>query len=386
LFILQGPIAPLERCLKGLNFASFAAIRSPALASLREPVGQMTKFDLVTGGAGFIGSHLVDRLLDQGRSVRVLDSFVVGRRENLKQHEGNPRLQILELDVADRAGVTAASEGAERIYHLAARADIVPSIQEPEAYFRSNVDGTFCVLEAARQCGVKRLVYSASSSCYGIPAQYPTPETAPPDPRYPYALTKYLGEQLVMHWAQVYRLPAVSVRFFNVYGPRARTSGTYGAVFGVFLAQLLAREPLTIVGEGTQTRDFTFVSDVVDALITTAESDKIGEIYNIGSGQPVSVNELVRLLGSPPSVHIPKRPGEPDCTWADIAKIRRDLGWEPRVSFDEGVRVMRENIDYWRDAPVWTASRIAEATSDWFRFLGKEGDVGAQAWTRTSNL
>lgn len=346
----------------------------------------MVKFDLVTGGAGFIGSHLVDRLLDQGRSVRVLDSFVVGRRENLKQHDGNPRLQILELDVADKAGVMAASEGAERIYHLAARADIVPSIQEPEAYFRSNVDGTFCVLEAARQYGVERLVYAASSSCYGIPAKYPTPETAPPDPRYPYALTKYLGEQLVMHWAQVYRLPAISVRFFNVYGPRARTSGTYGAVFGVFLAQLLAGKPLTIVGDGTQTRDFTFVSDVVDALITAAESDKTGEIYNIGSGQPVSVNELVRLLGSPPSVHIPTRPGEPDCTWADISKIRRDLGWEPKVGFDEGVRVMRENIDYWRDAPVWTASRIAEATSDWFRFLGKEGDVGAQAWTRTSDL
>ena len=140
-----------------------------------------------------------------------------------------------------------------------------------------------------------------------------------------------------MHWAQVYGLPAVSVRFFNVYGPRARTSGTYGAVFGVFLAQLLARQPLTIVGDGEQTRDFTFVSDVVDALLTAAASDKVGEIYNVGSGHPVSVNELVRLLGSPPSVPIPKRPGEPDCTWADISKIRRDLGWEPKVSFADGV-------------------------------------------------
>jgi UDP-glucose 4-epimerase len=185
-------------------------------------------------------------------------------------------------------------------------------------------------------------------------------------------LTKYLGEQLVMHWAQVYRLPAVSVRFFNVYGPRARTSGTYGAVFGVFLAQLLARQPLTVVGDGEQTRDFTFVADVVDALITVAESDKIGEIYNVGSGRPVSVNELVRLLGSPPTVRIPKRPGEPDCTWADIAKIQRDLGWQPKVGFADGVKVMLENIDYWRDAPVWTASRIAEATSDWFRFLDAE--------------
>src|SRR5580698_3967013 len=285
--------------------------------------------DLVTGGAGFIGSHLVDRLLTQGRSVRVFDSFVVGRQANLKQHNGNSRLEVLEGDVADAAAVAAASAGVERVFHLAARADIVPSIQEPEAYFRSNVDGTFCVLEAARRQGVKRLVYVASSSCYGIPAHYPTAETAAADPRYPYALTKFLGEQLVMHWAQVYRLPAVSVRFFNVYGPRARTSGTYGAVFGVFLAQLLARKPLTIVGDGAQTRDFTFVSDVVDALIAAAASAISGEVYNVGSGQPVSINDLVRLLGSPPSVYIPKRPGEPDCTWADISKIQRDLGWQP---------------------------------------------------------
>jgi UDP-glucose 4-epimerase len=341
--------------------------------------------DLVTGGAGFIGSHLVDRLLAQGRSVRVLDNFAVGRRANLKQHDGNPNLHVFEADVADTAAAAGATAGVERIFHLAARADIVPSIQEPQAYFRSNVDGTFCMLEAARHQAVKRFVYVASSSCYGIPANYPTDETAPADPRYPYALTKYLGEHLAMHWAKVYRLPAVSVRFFNVYGPRARTSGTYGAVFGVFLAQLLAGAPLTIVGDGEQSRDFTFISDVIDALIAVAESDKVGEIYNVGSGRPVSVNELVRLLGSPPSMHIPKRPGEPDCTWADISKIRRDLGWKPKVSFADGVRVMRQNIDYWRDAPVWTASRIAEATSDWFRFLDTDqSDLGEGRWRRAS--
>ena len=341
--------------------------------------------DLVTGGAGFIGSHLVDGLLAQGRTVRVLDSFVVGRRSNLKQHQGNPQLDIVEADVADQEAVAAAMSDVQRVFHLAARADIVPSIQEPEAYFRSNVDGTFRVLEAARLHGVKRFVYVASSSCYGIPAEFPTPETASADPRYPYALTKYLGEQLVMHWAQVYRLPAVSVRFFNVYGPRARTSGTYGAVFGVFLAQLLAGEPLTIVGDGEQTRDFTFVSDAVDALITVAESDKIREIYNVGSGRPVSVNELVRLLGSPRSVHIPKRPGEPDCTWADISKIGRELGWQPKVDFAEGVRQMRDNIDYWRDAPVWTVSRIADATKDWFRFLDSDrGNAGVEKWIQPS--
>jgi UDP-glucose 4-epimerase len=326
--------------------------------------------DLITGGGGFIGSHLADRLLSEGRRVRILDSFVVGRRSNLHQHDGHPCLEIVEADVADTEAVMRACAGVERVFHLAARADIVPSIQQPEAYFRANVDGTFSVLQAARAHGVDRLVYVASSSCYGIPTSYPTPETAVIDCRYPYALTKYLGEQLVMHWASVYQLSAASVRFFNVYGPRARTSGTYGAVFGVFLAQLMAGRPLTVVGDGEQTRDFTFVSDVVDALCVVASSRRSGEIYNVGSGRPVSVNELVCELGSPPTVRIPKRPGEPDCTWADISKIRDHLGWEPKVKFADGVRVMRENIDYWRDAPVWTESSIAEATSDWFRFLG----------------
>ena len=328
------------------------------------------RLNLVTGGGGFIGSHLVDYLLAREERVRVLDNFSVGRRENLSQHAGNPRLEIIEADIADASSVMAAGDGVDRAFHLAARADIVPSIQEPQAYFQANVDGTFAVLEAARRHGFKRLVYAASSSCYGLPTLFPTPETAPADPRYPYALTKYLGEQLVLHWAQVYRLPAVSVRFFNVYGPRARTSGTYGAVFGVFLAQLLAGRPLTIVGDGSQTRDFTFVSDVVEALICVAENGKAGDIYNVGSGRPASVNELVGHLGSPPCEYIPKRPGEPDCTWADINKIKTELGWAPKVSFADGVGIMRQNIEYWRGAPVWTAASIAEATTDWFKFLG----------------
>jgi len=326
--------------------------------------------DLVTGGAGFIGSHLVDRLIAAGRNVRVLDSFVVGRRSNLAAHEGSAQFEVIEADVADKPAVWAACQGVDRVFHLAARADVVPSIQEPEGYFRANVDGTFAVVEAVRAHAVRRLVYVASSSCYGIPTIYPTPEDAPIDTRYPYALTKYIGEQIILHWARVYDLPAVSVRLFNVFGPRARTSGTYGAVFGVFLAQLLAGQPLTVVGDGEQTRDFTFVSDVVDALLEVAASDKIGEIYNVGSGNSVSVNELIRLLGSPPTVSVPKRPGEPDCTWADISKIQRDLGWRPRVSFAEGVKVMLENVAHWRDAPIWTVSSIENATRDWFKFLG----------------
>jgi UDP-glucose 4-epimerase len=328
------------------------------------------EFDVVTGGAGFIGSHLVDRLLADGRHVRVIDNFAVGRRANLRQQADNPRLEVVEADVADAEAVAEACAGASRLFHLAARADIVPSIQDPATYFRANVDGTFAALEAARLHRIKRFVYVASSSCYGIPDVLPTPETAAADPRYPYALTKHLGEQLALHWARLYGLPVVSARLFNVYGPRARTSGSYGAVFGVFMAQMLAGEPLTVVGDGTQRRDFTYVADAVDALVILAERGRIGEIYNVGTGAPVSVNALVEQLGSPPRVQIPTRPGEPDCTWADISKLRGELGWLPKVSFAEGVGRTLEDKEFWRGAPVWTVSRIAEATSDWFKFLG----------------
>ena len=178
-----------------------------------------------------------------------------------------------------------------------------------------------------------------------------------------------MGEELVLHWAKVYRLPALALRFFNVYGPRSRTSGTYGAVFGVFLAQKLAGRPFTVVGDGEQTRDFTYVTDVVDALIAAAKSDHSGRIYNVGSGTTVSVNRLVELLGGD-KVHIPKRPGEPECTFADISLIRSEIGWEPKVSIERGVAELLKNIDYWHQAPVWTPDNIAEATQDWFRYLG----------------
>jgi len=325
--------------------------------------------DLVTGGAGFIGSHLVDALIAKGGNVRVIDSFVVGGMRNLTQHEGNPALQVVQADISDKSAVYDCFEGVDRVFHLAAMADIVPSIEDPEVYFRTNVDGTFNIVQASVAHNVKRLVYVASSSCYGIPDIFPTPETAPMQPQYPYALTKHLGEQIVMHWSSVYNLPALSLRFFNVYGPRARTSGTYGAVFGVFLAQLLAGKPLTVVGNGMQTRDFTYVSDVVDALVAAADSERSGQIYNVGTGEAQSVNRLVELLGATEIIHIPERPGEPDCTLADIGKVRDQLGWGPKVPFSDGVGFMLDNIDYWRDAPVWTVGAIEEATASWFKYL-----------------
>jgi UDP-glucose 4-epimerase len=219
---------------------------------------------------------------------------------------------------------------------------------------------------------VRRLIYAASSSCYGIPDNYPTAEEAEIRPEYPYAMTKFLGEQLVMHWSQIYGLPAASLRFFNVYGPRARTSGTYGAVFGVFLAQLLADQALTVVGDGEQTRDFTYVGDVADAVATVGGYDDSGEVFNVGTGKDVSVNRLVELLGAGEVIHIPKRPGEPDCTLADVTRINQRFGWVSQVPIEDGVRIMLDNIDYWRDAPVWDATKIAAATEDWFRYLSND--------------
>lgn len=322
---------------------------------------------VVTGGSGFIGSHVVDLLLAEGHAVTVIDNHSTGRAANLA-HVAD-KVLLVEDDLAKAGTWVSAFAGADWIVHLAALADIVPSIQNPTGYFQANVDGTFNVLQAARAAGVKRLVYAASSSCYGIPDIYPTPEAAPMRPQYPYALTKLLGEQLVMHWAQVYRLPALSLRFFNVYGPRSRTSGTYGAVFGVFLAQKLAGRPYTIVGDGTQTRDFTFVTDVARAVLAALESEVTGEIFNVGSGATVSVNRLVDLLGGP-RVHIPKRPGEPETTFADIGRIVTRLGWRPQVPIEQGVAEILKHIDYWREAPVWDPNSIAEATKDWFKYLG----------------
>ncbi len=323
---------------------------------------------LVTGGAGFIGSHLVDALLAEDISVRVVDNYSTGRPENLAHVSG--KVEIIEADIAKSGSWQKSIQGADWVFHLGALADIVPSIQRPEDYFLANVNGTFNVLEAARNAGVKRFIYAASSSCYGIPESYPTAETAEISPQYPYALTKRLGEELVMHWAQLYSLPAIALRLFNVYGPRSRTSGTYGAVFGVFLAQKLAGKPFTVVGDGTQTRDFTYVTDAASAFLTAAKSSSYAEIYNVGSGETVSVNRLVELLGGEVT-YIPKRPGEPDCTYADITKIRRELKWQPKVNIKHGVDNVLANIDYWKSAPVWTPATIAVATQDWFKYLGE---------------
>jgi UDP-glucose 4-epimerase len=292
-----------------------------------------------------------------------------GRRVNLDHMASNAQLTIIEGSVLDEQIVQKAMDGCDYVFHLAALADIVPSIVNPLGYFSANVDGTVIVVDVARRLGVKKFVYTASSSCYGTPDTYPTPETAEIQPQYPYAFTKWAGEQAALHWCQVYGLPVVALRLFNVYGPRSRTSGTYGAVFGVFLAQKLAGEPMTIVGDGNQSRDFTYVTDVAKAFLAAALTDASGHSLNVGSGGTYSINSLVQMLGGPFS-YIPKRPGEPDCTFADTTRIKSELAWAPEVTFDEGVGLMLEHIDYWREAPVWNSESIAEATTEWFTFLG----------------
>jgi len=325
---------------------------------------------LVTGGSGFIGSHLCERLLSLGHEVYVIDNFSIGKVKNLAKIKN--KIKIFNKDIRNIANIKKYFKNIDNVFHLAALADIVPSIENPSDYFSVNVQGTFNVLKASLDNKVKRVIYIASSSCYGIPNKYPTPENTKIDPKYPYALTKRLGEELAIHFSEVYKLNITSLRLFNVYGERARTSGTYGAVFGVFLGQKLANKPFTVVGDGKQRRDFTYVSDVVDAIIQTAKHKKIsGKILNVGSGKSVSINNIIKLLGGK-KIHIPKRPGEPDMTYADIKKIKKIIGWKPKISVEKGINKMLDNLDMWKDAPIWTPKKIKKATKKWFLYLKKK--------------
>lgn len=323
---------------------------------------------LVSGGAGFIGSHLCERLIAEGHQVIAIDDTSTGRYTNLRAIAKHQNFHFVAGDINYLA--LNSMEGVDWVFHLAARADIVPSVQDPESFHQANVNGTLRMLQKAREYKVKKFIYAASSSCYGIPDDFPTDERAEIRCEYPYALTKYIGEQYVMHWAKVYKVPALSLRLFNVYGPRARTTGSYGAMFGVFLAQLANDKPLTIVGDGEQSRDFTYVDDVVSAFLLAAGSPYVSQAFNIGSGGTYKVNRIADLLFGAIRSHIPKRPGEPGITYASIAKAREMLGYRPIVSLEEGCGRMRELIGDYKDAPLWTEEKIKEATKPWFDYLG----------------
>jgi UDP-glucose 4-epimerase len=323
---------------------------------------------VVTGGAGFIGSHMVDVLLAHGYSVRVVDNLTGGRRSNLAHLGGRNDVECVWQDIRTLDPQSPVFAGARFVFHFAGIGDIVPSIENPTEYMDVNVQGTVRVLECARAANVDKFVYASSSSCYGLAAT-PTDESHPIAPQYPYALSKYLGEVSAFHWHSVYGLPVNAICIFNAYGPRVRTTGVYGAVFGVFFRQKLAGKPYTVVGDGSQTRDFIYVTDIAESFMAAAETDISGERFNVGADKPQAINRLVDILGGD-VVYVPKRPGEPDCTWANIGKIKKQLGWKPAVAFEEGVKIMLADIELWRDAPLWEPASIAKATQTWFRYLG----------------
>lgn len=323
---------------------------------------------IVTGGSGFIGSHLVDLLVENGHEVVIIDNLSSGNISNIKHLESLSNVIFAEKDLNELDSGMAIFDNTDYVFHLAGLGDIVPSIENPRKYFVANYMGTLNLLRVIQDLNLKKFVYAASSSCYGL-ADVPTKETDPIDTKYPYAISKYQAEQLIMHWYQVYGLRANSIRIFNAYGTRSRTTGAYGAVIGTFLKQKLSGHPYTVVGDGNQKRDFIYVTDLVKAFFQAATNEEIiGEIFNIGNSNPRSINELVSLLGGE-IVYIPKRPGEPDVTHADISKANDLLGWSPEISLEDGIKIVLENIDYWADAPLWTPDKIDIETKSWFRYM-----------------
>lgn len=295
---------------------------------------------VVTGGAGFIGTNLVERLVADGNEVVVVDDLAAG------DHRARLPAAVVfyELDICDTAALTDAVAGADVIVHLAALPRVQFSIESPQETHRVNVDGTLSVLEAARRNGVRRVVYAASSSAYGDQEQMPLSETLPPHPKSPYALQKYIGEGLLRLWSELYGLETVSLRFFNVYGPHMDPDGAYALVVGKFLKLRMTGKPLTITGDGEQTRDFTHVRDVVDALMRAATRTTVGqgEVINIGAGHNVSVKALAALIGGP-TTHIEARV-EPRHTLADTSRAKALLEWEPRITLADGIaELMHDN-------------------------------------------
>jgi UDP-glucose 4-epimerase len=294
---------------------------------------------VVVGGAGFIGSNLVDALVEQGDDVLVVDNLSTGYRANL-----NPTAQLVNCDIAlDSEALTSAFHGREVVFHTAALARVPRSIEDPVGTHAANVTGTLRVLKAAVDAGVRRVVYSSSSSVYGDQPTLPLVEDMVPGPLNPYACQKLMGEIYARNFCQVYGLETVCLRYFNVYGPRQVTEGAYRLLIGIFMEQRKGNQPLTIHGDGEQTRDFTWVGDVVRANLLAARSPNVGhgEPINVGSGHEVSVNRIAELIGGP-SVHGPARGNDERFKRASVVRARELLGWEPTVRVEDGIgRLLR---------------------------------------------
>lgn len=301
----------------------------------------------VTGGAGFIGGHLVDALLALGARVAVIDDLSSSTAEHLGEllDIESERLRFVHASVLDDAGLSDAITGAQTVFHLAAVSSVPRSLSDPERSFTVNALGTMRVVEAARRVNAKRVVYSASSSAYGQGATLPKTETQVPQPVSPYAASKLAGEHAMLSWAKSFGLSTVSLRYFNIFGPRQPADSPYSAVIAAFSRALLAGERPVIFGDGQQTRDFTFVTNAVLANLLAGASDKplSGEVVNVGTGRRISLQEMVRMLaeraGMPHlvPVHQPPRPGDVRHSLADLELARTLLGYEPIVSFEEGL-------------------------------------------------
>ncbi len=322
---------------------------------------------LVTGGAGFLGSHMVDFLLKKKHKVIVVDDLSTGIKENLSHNLNNKNFFFIKKNIQNFKLSDLKNKKVDYIFHFAGRAAIVPSIVNPSLYFNTNVFGTLNLLENFRKLKIKKFVYAASSSCYGN-AKVPTNENNTISLLHPYAASKYYGEQLCMHWNNVYKMPINSIRIFNAYGTRVSFNQGYGAAFSIFLKQKLEKKPLTIVGNGKQKRDFIFATDLAKAFYLSAKSKYSGEIYNLGTGKPTSVNKIAKLIGGK-KINIPRRPGEPNITQANINKIKKHLRWKPKVSISNGTASMIKNINFWKKGKLWTKSTIMKETKEWFKIL-----------------
>ena len=293
---------------------------------------------IVTGGAGFIGSHVVDLLVESGYPVEVIDDLSTGRRENL-----NPKAALHEVDIRDPDALRPMFRGARWVFHAAAWPRIQPSFDDPRTHEDINVTGTINCLIAAREAGVQRFLYFGSSAVYGTPDEVPTTETAAIRCYNPYALQKYTAEQYCLILGKQWGVPAVSMRMFNVYGPRSynfgQPSSAYSPVIGIFHHLHLSGKPLTITGTGEQRRDFVHVFDVAEAFMQTARSSVVGEVFNIGSGTSESINAIAARI-SKNRVHIPERPSEALVTHASIAKIKDMIGWQRKHTLDAGLGLL----------------------------------------------
>jgi UDP-N-acetylglucosamine/UDP-N-acetyl-alpha-D-glucosaminouronate 4-epimerase len=297
---------------------------------------------LVTGGAGFIGSHLVEGLLGSGHRVRVLDDFATGRAGNLRHLTS--RVELLEATILDPQALRRAMEGIEVVFHEAAIPSVPRSVRNPILSNEVNITGTLNVLIAARDAGIRRLVYAASSSAYGSTPGQARVETMPTRPLSPYAVAKLAGEHYCQVFARIHNLETVCLRYFNVFGPRQDPDSEYAAVIPKFITALLGSRPLTIYGDGTQSRDFTYVGNVVAANLLAMQAPAAsGEVFNVGCGQQTSLNELARQLGriagiEPQITYLPARSGDVPHSLADVSKARSLLGYEPAVSLTVGLR------------------------------------------------